>query len=63
MVYHSAGYWSYSGCFLVFGRVGILGFLVVDYVLLWFRFVGIYVSREFVHCFCICLFYLQVVLL
>ena len=54
--------WSYSGCFSVFGHVGILGFLVADYALLWFKivYVGIYVSKEFVPYFCIDLIYLQV---
>ncbi|KAL3575144.1 hypothetical protein D5086_023245 [Populus alba] len=43
-----------------FGHVGILGFLVADYALLWFRivYVGIYVSKELVPCFCIDLIYL-----
>jgi hypothetical protein len=31
------GCWCYSGCFLVFGRAGILGSLVSVYALLWFR--------------------------
>jgi len=28
------GCWSFSRCFLVFGHAGILGFLVIDYVML-----------------------------
>ena len=31
------GCWSFSGSFLVFVHDGILGFLVADYALLWFR--------------------------
>ncbi|KAJ6887535.1 hypothetical protein NC652_028713 [Populus alba x Populus x berolinensis] len=56
--------WSYSGCFSAFGHAGILGFLVADYALLWFRivYVGIYVSKELVPCFCIDLIYLQITL-
>jgi hypothetical protein len=32
-----SGCWCFLGCFLVFGRASILGFLVADYALPWFR--------------------------
>jgi len=44
---------AFRDVFLVFGRAGILGFLVADYALLWFRLfmMCLFVTREFVPCF------------